>query len=116
MFAGCTNLLYAPKALSITKFLGGYECAAMLQNCKSLVSAPELPAADLGGYCYRYMLEGCKSLKAIRCKAKYKAQGATERWLKDVATSGIFYGYSEYGWSSGVSGIPSGWEFVELTD
>ena len=116
VFAGCTNLLYAPKALSITKFSGGYECAAMFQNCKSLVSAPELPAVNLGGYCYRYMLQGCTNLKTIRCKAKVKAQGATELWLDAVATSGTFYGHSEYGWSSGKSGIPSGWEFVELTD
>lgn len=142
MFYRCTNLLYAPKALTITKFLGSYECAYMFAGCTSLVTAPELPATNLYGYVYRYMFQGCTSLvnapelpatnlskycyqnmfqgctslKSIRCKAKVKDTGATEAWLNSVATSGTFYGYSEYGWGSGGSGIPSGWEFVELTD
>ena len=142
MFYGCTNLLYAPKALTITKFSGSYECAYMFggctslvtapelpatslygyvyqymfQGCTSLVNAPELPATNLSNYCYQNMFQGCTSLKSIRCKAKVTATGATQAWLKDIATSGTFYGYSEYGWGSGVSGIPSGWEFVELTD
>lgn len=142
MFCGCTNLLYAPKALTITKFSGSYECACMFkdctslvnapelpatflygyvyrymfQGCTSLVNAPELPATTLSSYCYQYMFEGCTSLKSIRCKAKVKATGATEAWLNGIATSGTFYGYSEYRWDSGRSGIPSGWEFVELTD
>ena len=116
MFYGCTNLLYAPKALTITKIAGGYECAHMFQGCTSLVNAPELPATTLSNYCYQNMFDGCTSLKSIRCKAKVKAKGATLEWLNSIATSGTFYGYSEYGWGSGGSGIPSGWEFVELTD
>lgn len=142
MFYGCTNLLYAPKALTITKFLGSYECASMFQDCTSLVTAPELPATSLYGYvyrdmfrgctslvnapelpasnlrnnCYDNMFQGCTSLKSIRCKAKFTARDATKAWLNGIATSGTFYGYSEYGWGSGGSGIPSGWTFVELTD
>ena len=142
MFYGCTNLLYAPKALTITKISGGYECVHMFQGCTSLVNAPELPATYIYGYvygymfqgctslvnapelpattlsiyCYQNMFDGCTSLKSIRCKAKVKANGATSAWLNGIATSGTFYGYSEYGWGSGGSGIPSGWEFVELTD
>lgn len=142
MFYGCTNLLYAPKALSITKFLGGYECAYMFCGCTSLVTAPELPATSLYGHVYRYMFEGCTSLvnapelpattlsdycyqhmfygctslKSIRCKAKVTANGATQAWLNGVTTSGTFYGYSQYGWASGASGIPTTWTFEELTD
>lgn len=142
MFCGCTNLLYAPKALSITKFSGSYECAFMFQDCISLVNAPELPATSLYGYVYRYMFQGCTSLvnapelpattlsnycyqnmfygctslKTIRCKAKVTATGATQAWLNGVTTSGAFYGYSEYGWASGASGIPTTWTFEELTD
>lgn len=65
---------------------------------------------------YALMFDGCTSLKTIRCMAKVKAPGATEKWVNATALSGTFYGHSEYGWSSGSSGIPSGWEFVELTD
>lgn len=116
MFYGCTNLLYAPKALSIEYFKGGYEYSHMFYGCTSLVNAPELLGISLYGYVYRNMFYGCTSLNTIRCHAKYTAQNATQGWLNGVATSGTFYGHSEYGWSSGVSGIPSGWEFIELTD
>ena len=193
-FAGCTNLLYAPKALSIEIFGNGYECAYMFQGCTSLLTAPTLPATTLSEYCYQYMFQGCtslltapkimamttsygsqkgmfknctslvnapelpatnlaigcyiemfdgctnlvnapelpattlkdycyqyifrscKNIKSIKCRAKVKAKGATNDWLNGIKTSGILYGHSEYGWSSEASGIPSGWEFVELTD
>ena len=194
MFAGCTNLLYAPKSLSIESFGNSYECAYMFQGCTSLLTAPTLPATTLSQYCYQYMFQGCTSLisapkisatqlasnccrsmfqdctslanapelhattlvklcyvnmfkncsslvnapelpanttaeysyggmfqgctnlKTIRCHAKVKVSNSTNIWLDRVTTSGTFYGHSEYGWSSGASGIPSGWEFVELTD
>lgn len=116
MFAKCTNLLYAPKALSIERFGSGYECAAMFQGCTSLLTAPELPATTLSQYCYRYMFQGCTSLKAIRCRAKVKSTYSTQLWLEGVSASGTFYGHSTYGWSSGASGIPTTWTFEELTD
>ena len=142
MFYGCTNLLYAPKALSITKFSGSYECAYMFAGCTSLVTAPELPATSLYGYVYRYMFQGCTSLvnapelpatalsqycyqnmfygctslKSIRCHAKVPASNAISNWLNGVKTSGTFYGHAEYGYSSGASGIPDTWTFEELTD
>lgn len=142
MFYGCTNLLYAPNALTITIFSGGYECSYMFGGCTSLVTAPELPATSLYGNvysymfqgctslvnapelpattlavrCYQYMFYGCTSLKTIRCRAKTTAANATVYWLYDTSSSGTFYGHSEYGWSTGASGIPSGWTFEEMTD
>ena len=195
MFAECTNLLYAPKALSIESFGSGYECASMFQGCTSLLTAPELPATTLSQYCYQSMFQGCtslltaskimamttahgsqkgmfknctslvnahelpatnlgtgcyaemfdgctslvnaptllattlspycyehmfrscKNIKSIKCRAKVKANSATSGWLDySESPSGTFYGYSEYGWSTGPSGIPSGWTFEELTD
>lgn len=142
MFQGCTNLLYAPKVLPTNKFRGHqtYQymfdgCSSLLtapelpstalaarcyqymfRNCTSLVDAPELPATTLENYCYQYMFYGCTSLKTIRCRAKRGAVNPTSNWLRNVATNGTFYGYSEYGWGSGTGGIPTGWEFVELTD
>lgn len=142
MFQGCTNLLYAPKVLPVNKFRGQqtYQymfdgCSSLLtapelpstaltvrcyqymfRNCKSLVDAPELPAATLENYCYQYMFYGCTSLKTIRCRAKWARVQPTANWVGKVATNGTFYGYSEYGWAYGTGGIPTGWEFVELTD
>ena len=142
MFDGCTNLLYAPKVLPANDFKGPYNYQYMFRDCKSLITAPELPATVLAPQCYQYMFYGCTSLvnapelpattltescyfkmfygctslKTIRCRAKTTASSATVYWLYGASSSGTFYGYSEYGWATGASGIPSGWEFVELTD
>lgn len=142
MFSDCTNLLYAPKFLPAQNFTGGYNYQYMFQNCTSLitapelpstrlaarayqymfygctslVNAPELPATNLSELCYQHMFDGCTSLKTIRCHAKITANNATLDWLNGVKTGGTFYGHAEYGWSSGASGIPSGWTFEELTD
>ena len=142
MFDDCTNMLYAPKVLPANDFKGSYNYQYMFRNCTSLITAPELPATRLGSECYQYMFYGCTSLvnapelpattlttncynsmfygctslKTIRCHAKVTANNATVNWLNGVKTSGIFYGYSEYGWSSGASGIPTTWTFEELTD
>lgn len=115
MFCSCRNLLYAPKVLPATTLTE--RCYySMFRECSSLVNAPELPATSLSERCYQYMFYGCTSLKTIRCHAKVKVSYATSYWLNGVSSSGTFYGHSEYGWATGASGIPSGWEFVELTD
>ena len=114
MFHGCTSLVNAPKLPATTLTERCY--FNMFRNCSSLVNVPELPATTLAGQCYQNMFRDCTSLKTIRCRAKKTASQATQSWLDGVTTAGTFYGHSEYGWSNGVSGIPSGWEFVELTD
>ena len=116
MFQGCTNLLYAPKVLSANNFKGLYSYQYMFDGCTSLITAPELPATTVGDRCYQYMFDGCTSLKSLKCHAKVAASNATSNWLKGVKTSGTFYGHSEYGWSSGASGIPTTWTFEELSD
>lgn len=142
MFAECTNLVYAPIYLSIESFGGGWACAQMFRGCTSLLTAPKLPATDTAAGCYEYMFQGCTSLltapelpatmivttcydymfqgctslTSIRCLAKKSYRPSNTSWVSGVASSGTFYGYSEYGWESGADGIPSGWTFVELTD
>ena len=115
MFNGCTSLVKAPSILPATT-LSRWGYAYMFKDCKSLVNAPELPLTTLTPNCYYNMFSGCTSLKTIRCRAKVTAGGATYQWLYGVQTAGTFYGHSEYGWSSGTSGIPTNWTFEELTD
>lgn len=115
MFSGCTSLIKAPSILpAITIVAWAY--GSMFNGCTSLVNAPLLPAETLVNNCYYYMFRGCTSLKSLKCHAKVTASDATYGWLNGVNTSGTFYGYSEYGWSSGASGIPTTWTFEELTD
>lgn len=115
MFQNCKSLIKGPSILPAT-IIRDWSYSYMFKGCTSLVNAPELPAETLSKSCYYQMFYDCKSLKTIRCRAKVTASSATTYWLNAVSSSGTFYGYSEYGWPSGVSGIPSGWEFVELTD
>ena len=115
MFKNCTSLVNAPELPATNLGIGCY--VEMFDGCTSLVNAPELPATTLSQYCYQYMFRSCKNIKSIKCRAKVKATGATNNWLDYAESpSGTFYGHSEYGWATGASGIPSGWEFVELTD
>ena len=114
MFYGCTSLVNAPELPATTLAPHCYQY--MFYGCTSLVNAPELPATITADYCYNYMFYSCTSLKTVRCKAKVKATDPTYHWLWYVAASGTFYGHSEYGYSSGASGIPTTWTFEELTD
>ena len=116
MFKNCSSLVKAPSILPATTLLSGWAYANMFYGCTSLIDAPELPAETLVDNCYWYMFYGCTSLKTIRCRAKVTAKSATYQWLYGVKTAGTFYGHSEYGWSSGVHGIPTTWTFEELTD
>ena len=114
MFRDCKSLVNAPELPATT--LADLCYVNMFRNCSSLVNAPELPATTLSAQCYQYMFYGCTSLKTIRCRAKVTASSATLYWMYGVETAGTFYGHSEYGWSTGASGIPSGWTFEEMTD
>lgn len=115
MFSQCISLIKAPSILPATK-LSGWDYANMFHSCKSLVNAPELIAETLTLACYYQMFYNCTSLKSLKCHAKATASNATINWFSGVKTSGTFYGHSEYGWASGISGIPTTWTFEELTD
>lgn len=115
MFSYCRSLIKAPSILPATT-LGTEAYSHMFSGCSSLEEAPELLAETLQGSCYYAMFSSCSRLKTIRCHAKVTANNATYIWMQMVASSGTFYGHSEYGWTSGGDGIPKGWKFVELTD
>ena len=120
MFYGCTSLKTAPELPATTL---AFQCYGyMFQNCAGLTTAPELPATALETFCYTYMFYGCTRISTIRCRARKKDVvstylSPTDSWLNRIGTkTGTFYGYSTYGWDRGASGIPKGWNFVELTD
>jgi hypothetical protein len=60
MFQYCKSLTTAPE-LPAT-ILADYCYNSMFQNCTSLVTAPELPATELADYCYNSMFQNCTSL------------------------------------------------------
>ena len=127
MFYGCTWLVNAPElpATTLPDALneGGTHGASfgcysdMFGECRSLVKAPALPATTLGGSSYGWMFYECNSLNEIRVSATdISADRCTASWLQLVASTGDFYCNPDTAWTSGVSGIPSGWTRHALAD
>lgn len=60
MFVGCRSLTTAPELPATTLAESCYQY--MFTNCDSLTTAPELPATTLVGNCYAHMFDSCSSL------------------------------------------------------
>lgn len=110
MFLNCTGLTTAPTILPATTLVANCY-RSMFDGCSELTTAPILPAATLQYYCYAWMFDGCKKLNNVTCLAtNISADDCTYRWLNGVAATGTFTkAASMTGWTTGVSGIPSGW-------
>ena len=107
MFSKCTTLEVAPSLPATT--LGEYCYYYMFEEC-AITSAPALPATTLASNCYGNMFTGCTSLNYILCLAVDKsASSCLTNWVNNVAASGTFVKDPTTSWSTGASGIPSGW-------
>lgn len=111
MFAGCTSLTSAPALPATTLAKGCYQ--GMFYRC-SLTSAPVLSATTLVQECYYWMFSGCTSLNYVKCLAtNISASNCTRDWLAGVAATGTFEkAPSMTSWTSGASGIPTGWTVI----
>ena len=109
MFAGCTILTTAPVLPTTT--LASYCYSGMFSGCTSLITAPALPSPTLATGCYEYMFSNCTNLTSIKCLATdISATSCRTYWVSGVASTGTFIkAASMSSWSTGVSGIPSGW-------
>ena len=108
MFEGCTSLTTAPHELPatiLTLLCYGY----MFRGCTSLTTAPILPATTLTTWCYESMFEGCTNLNYIKCLATNIYGNYTYDWVSNVAASGTFVKDANTSWTTGTSGIPTGW-------
>ena len=121
MYKGCTSLtdvsgiiIKTPGANSSNEF------KSMFEGCTSLTTGPTMNFANASrwalnkGTCTN-MFKGCSSLTYIKCLLpKYNDQdmstGNFTTWVQGVAASGTFVRSTgaDY-WSTGDSGIPSGW-------
>ena len=111
MFQNCTSLTIAPELPATTLAENCYR--SMFHTCTSLTSAPVLPATTLTQNCYRQMFQGCTNLNYIKCLATdISASSCTTNWVSDVAATGTFIKAENVSWSTGVSGIPTGWTAV----
>ena len=109
MFWSCTSLTAGP-ALPATMLTNScYQ--NMFSGCKSLTVAPELPATTLATGCYMSMFNDCNNLNYIKCLATdISLTDCTYEWVSGVNPTGTFIKHPDMNdWTTGISGIPSGW-------
>jgi hypothetical protein len=64
----------------------------------------------LAEYCYCEMFNDCTQLSSVTTYANdISATSCLTGWLNNVAATGDFYNLGSATYSSGSSGIPSGW-------
>jgi hypothetical protein len=109
MFENCPSLVTAP-VLPATELAEGCYMG-MFKGCTSLTTVPELPATTLAEQCYCNMFYGCTSLNHITCLATdISATDCTYGWVDGVSSTGTFIKHPDMNdWTTGESGIPSGW-------
>ena len=117
LFYNCSTLVDASNLILPATTLTRNCYAYMFEGCSSLTTAPELPATTLAYQCYVFMFAQCSSLNYIKCLATdISATECTNYWLYNVASSGTFVkDASMTSWSSGDSGIPSGWTIQDAS-
>jgi len=116
MFSGCTSITTAPELPETDIYAWCYN--KMFLGCTSLVNAPVLPATTLKTNCYQNMFNGCTSLQTITCLAtSISASGCLTNWVSGVPSTGTFYKDSNMDdWTTGTSGIPSGWTVEDYSN
>ena len=109
MFNNCTSLTTAPALPATTLTEHCYQ--NMFNGCTALTTAPELPYSTLANSCYSTMFNNCSNLKTVVYygKSPNTALYTHSNWLNSVSATGDFYNLRGAVFSSGASGIPSGW-------
>ncbi len=89
---------------------------AMFSSCTSITKAPELPALVLADGCYQNMFYNCTSINYIKCLAgNISATDCTTKWLYNAPATGTFVKPAQMtNWTTGDSGIPTGWEIINV--
>ena len=93
----------------------------MFENCSSIRESPELSTPIINGHAYRDMFDGCSSLNYIKCLATTVYSGGVLQdsvsvydWTTNISQTGTFVKAQGANWVVGTSGIPEGWEVIEI--
>lgn len=115
MFKDCTNLISVPDLNPA--ILANGSCVSMFAGCSSLQRGAVIYSQTLAADSCIQLFVDCTSLNQVVCLATdISGVDCTFHWLYNVSPTGTFYcakGMSSV-WSSGTSGIPSGWTVVEV--
>lgn len=117
MFDSCSGITTVPTNLLPATTLAANCYRSLFYNCLSLTTAPDLPAAVLPDNCYQYLFYGCSHINSIKCYARSIGTNSLSNWVKSVDASGTFYyDHKNVITSNGISGIPNGWDKVDIHD
>lgn len=113
MFSYATGLTETPKILPATTL--AKDCYWYMFEYCGIYKSPELPAKTLAQTAYCFMFACCSNLNYIKCLATdINASNSTQSWCSGVSQSGTFVkDYNMTNWTTGVNGIPTGWETVD---
>ena len=109
MFRACHKLTVAPVLPATTL---AYDCyREMFYSCANLTTAPDLAATTLKNGCYKEMFRNCTKINYIKCLATdIREPNSLTYWVNGVASTGTFVKNPNMtNWTTGTSGIPSGW-------
>ena len=82
----------------------------MFEGCVNITKAPILPARTIYMGTYANMFARCSNLSYIKCLANNFTETLTmSNWVNGVASTGTFIKAAGATWSTGTSGIPTGW-------
>lgn len=85
-------------------------CYAGMFEGTNITTSPRLGVTTLVQSCYFEMFKNCSNLNSVTCLAtSISALNCTYEWLSGVAQTGTFYKSTVPNWSTGASGIPTGW-------
>lgn len=108
MFYTCSSLVTAPAILPATTLANN--CYQSMFNGTAITTAPVLVATTLASEAYRGMFYNCSALNSVTTYANdITASNCITNWLSGVAATGDFYNLGTATYTSGASGIPSGW-------
>lgn len=107
LFDGCRSLTSAPTLPATTL---GETCYYMMFNgCSNLTTAPDLPATTLANSCYTAMFSDCTSLTSVKIYyTGFFSKQYFTAWLSGILTTGTLY-YNGSDTSGAASYIPNNW-------
>lgn len=118
MFEGCISLVEAPELPATTLWEECYSRMFCMSRTTKLTTpamtkSPLLPAATLVTNAYKEMFKGNGNLVEITCLAT-NVSSNTSDWVANVSSTGTFKKNANMSsWTTGTSGIPSGWTVVD---
>ena len=113
-FEGCSSLVHCQSVFPFTSSQDSSGLENMFYGCTSLQKAPAMYLDTLTYHLCTRMFYGCNSLNYVKCLATSIDSESTVNWLYGVSNNGNFVKSRNTTWSTGVSGIPSGWKVNEV--